>query len=85
MTECQYLYSRIQETAKENRIQDEHLEELVHCQKFTSVVLNHLLKAGKMGGWGGIELLRASSSQKRSGHHRTNFLLKQIYVNVLAL
>jgi long-chain acyl-CoA synthetase len=34
------------------------LEELVHDQKLTSIVLNHLLETGKKGGLGGIELLQ---------------------------
>lgn len=44
--------------AKQHDIAGEHLEELVHDKKLTSVVLGELLKQGKTGGLGGIELLQ---------------------------
>lgn len=43
--------------AKENGIAGDHLEELVHNQKLTSIVLNHLLTQGRKGGLSGMEML----------------------------
>jgi long-chain acyl-CoA synthetase len=44
--------------AKAHGIPGDHLEELVHNQKLTSLVLQELLAQGKKGGLGGIELLQ---------------------------
>jgi long-chain acyl-CoA synthetase len=44
--------------AKNNGILGEHLEELVHNRKLTSIVLQELLAVGKKGGLQGIELVQ---------------------------
>jgi len=44
--------------AKDNGVSGEHLEELIHDKKLTSIVLRELLAAGKKGGLQGIELVQ---------------------------
>jgi len=43
--------------AKENGIAGDHLEELVHNEKLTSIVLGRLLAQGKKGGLHATEML----------------------------
>ncbi|KAI5818803.1 hypothetical protein BZA77DRAFT_9960 [Pyronema omphalodes] len=47
----------LKKLAEQHGIEGDHLEQLVHNQKLTSIVLNLLLQQGKKGGLGGIELL----------------------------
>lgn len=47
----------LKSVAKENGIQGDHLEELVHNQKLTSIVLGLLLAQGRKGGLSGMEML----------------------------
>ena len=47
----------LKQFAKEAGIKGDHLEELVHDQKLTALVLKELLAQGRKGGLGGIELL----------------------------
>lgn len=47
----------LKKLAEQHGIEGDHLEQLVHNQKLTSIVLSQLLQQGKKGGLGGIELL----------------------------
>ena len=48
----------VMKIAKDNGIAGDHIEQVVHDTKLTSIVLDQLLAQGKKGGLGGIELIQ---------------------------